>query len=110
MEKFFYSRSYKFRTKKGRKRSYSFDLVRRSKKMAVFKLYTSSNNEEFPATIFTYQGMEVAAFIFDFNGMQVFLEANNYLPKGYSFSSEGHKQLKEDQKRDSNIRSGIYKP
>ena len=110
MDKFLYSRSYIFKTISGKKKTYFFSLVRRSKKIAVFKLRSGSNNEEFPATIFTANGMEVAAFTFDFNGIQVFLEANSYIPKGYDFSLEGQKQMILDRKRDTNIRAGIYKP
>ena len=108
MENFLYSRSYTFHTISGKK-TYAFSLVRRSKKIAVFKLRNGSNKEEFPATIFTANGMEVAAFIFNYNGIQIFLEANTYLPKGYDFSLEGQKQMILDRKQDTDILAGIYK-
>ena len=105
MDKFLFSRSYIFRTPKGRKRTHFFSLIRRSSKIAVFKS-RAGEEEEFLATIFINQGIEIAAF--KLKDQQIFLEANNYLPKGYDFSLEGQKQMFEDKKRDQLILKGIY--
>lgn len=106
MDKFLFSRSYIFRTPKGRKRTHFFYLIRRSSKIAVFKSIAAGEDEEFLATIFINQGIEIAAF--KLKDQQIFLEANNYLPKGYDFSLKGQKQMFEDKKRDQLILKGIY--
>lgn len=102
---FYYSRTYVFQAPIGHRKHYFFNLVERHGNEVSFRLNDKGDEDVISSAIAMDGDVETASFVY--KGIVFELGADNFISKGYSITSEGQMQKKEDRLKDAHLHT-IY--